>query len=509
MRRKRALLAGAVTAALFLLACRAAGVSLPLLIRRGGHFGDIVSRMFPPDWGFAPRVLPLLLDTVRMSVTGTFLGSLLALLAAPLCAKIVPGPGLLKGLCRGAIQVLRSFPALLLALPATFLFGLTSFAGAAAITVYTFAIMTRLTYEDLESAPAGPFQALRAMGVPGGRACFRALVPGILPAYLTNALYMLEANIRHSAILGYVGAGGVGLLLNEKVSWREYEKAGTILLLLFLTVCAVEALSARLTRAVLGERPLGRRGTRLAWTGAALAAVLCTATLQPPDLSHTSPALLGRMAAGLLRPDPALLFSAGPEGAAALLLETACIALAGTLLGALAAVGLAFLNSGRVVPGPLAGMARLAVLALRSVPFLIYGLIFIRVTGPGSFAGVLTLAVCSLGLLCKRFTQAIDSVDLRPLRALEAMGTGRTARLARGMVPQLRGPFASAVLYRFDVNLREAAALGLVGAGGIGAPLIFAMNQYAWSQASALALGLVILTWAVDAGSARLRAKLK
>lgn len=509
MRRRKTLLAGIGAAALFLLACRAAGVSLPLLVRRGGHFGDIVSRMFPPDWDFASKVLPLLWATVQMSVTGTVLGSLLALLAAPLCAEVVPGSRLGKRLCRGVIQILRAFPALLLALPATFLFGLTSFSGAAAITVYTFAIMTRLTYEDLESAPVGPFQALTAMGVPGGRACFRTLVPAVGPSYLTNVLYMLEANIRHSAILGYVGAGGVGLLLNEKVSWREYDKVGTILVLLFLTVCGVEALSARLTRAVLGERPLSRRGKRLAWAGAALAAAVCTVTLQPPDFSHTSPALLGRMASGLLHPDPALLFSAGPEGAAALLLETVCIALAGTGFGALAAGGLAFLNSGRVVPAPLAAAARTAILALRSVPFLIYGLIFIRVTGPGPFAGVLTLAVCSLGLLCKRFTQAIDRVDFRPVRALEAMGTGRTARLARGMVPQLRAAFASAVLYRFDVNLREAAVLGLVGAGGIGAPLVFAMNQYAWDQASALALGLVVLTWAVDALSARLRAKLK
>lgn len=506
---RRTLFQTAALMGLFFLACLLTGVSLPMLIRRGSHFGDIIAQMFPPDWAYAPKVLPLLGATVQMSVTGTALGALLALLAAPLCASVLPYPKALRLLCRGVVQVLRSFPTLILALLATFLFGLTSFSGAAAITVYTFAIMTRLTYEDLENAPTAAFQALLACGATSGKACFRTLVPAVWSSYLTNALYMLEANVRHSAILGYVGAGGVGLLLNEKVSWREYGRAGTILALLFLTVCAVERLSAWFTRAALGEVRLGRRGQWLLGLAAAGTVLLATLTLQPPDLSHTSPALLESMAWGFTHPDLALLCSAASDGVAALLLETVSIAWAGTCLGALAALPLVFLSSGRVIPGTLALPVRVAILVLRSVPFLIYGLIFIRVTGPGSFAGVLTLAMCSLGLLCKRFSQAIDAMDFRSLRALEAMGVPGPPRLTRGMLPQLRAPFASAILYRFDVNLREAAVLGLVGAGGIGAPLVFAMNQYAWSQAAALTLGLVALTWIVDILSAHLRTRLK
>lgn len=507
--RRRRALRWAAAVFLFVLSCVLTGVSPAVLIRRGGHFTDIVSRMFPPDISYIPRVLPQLFATVQMSVTGTFLGSFLALLAAPACAGTMPGPRTGKRLCRAAVQVLRSFPALILALPATFLFGLTSFSGAAAITVYTFSIMARLTYEDLENAPTAPFEALRAMGASGTAAYFRALVPEIAPSYLTNTLYLLEANVRHSAILGYVGAGGVGLLLNEKVSWREYERVGTILILLFLTVCAIEQVSAWLTRAALGEIRLQKRGKRLVAAAAAGVVLLCTLTLQPPDFSHTGGVLLRSMVRGFLHPSWELLFSAAGDGVPALLLETVCIAFAGTCLGALGALALVFFNSPRVVPRAAAAFVRTVILILRSVPFLVYGLIIIRVTGPGSAAGVLTLAVCSIGLLCKRFTQAIDSVDFRPVRALESMGTGRLPRLVRGIVPQLRPAFASAVLYRFDVNFREAAVLGLVGAGGIGAPLVFAMNQYAWSEAAAMALGFVLVTCGVDAFSSRVRRRLR
>ncbi|MBQ6059703.1 MAG: ABC transporter permease subunit [Clostridia bacterium] len=148
---------------------------------------------------------------------------------------------------------------------------------------------------------------------------------------------------------------------------------------------------------------------------------------------------------------------------------------------------------------------RLFVMALRSIPFLIYGIIFIRVAGPGAFTGVLTMAVCSIGLITKRFTEAIDSLDFRPYRALGAMGVSPLLRVRYAVLPQLIPAFASAVLYRFDVNTREASVLGVVGAGGIGAPLIFAMNHYAWRRAGAITLGLILLVWLVDLVSARLR----
>ena len=253
---------------------------------RRGHLTDLISAMFPPDWGYTSRILTPLLATVQMSVTGTALGAFLALLAAPLCAENLQAFGPVRFLLRLLIQILRSFPALILALLATFVFGLGTFSGTAAITVYTFAILTRLTYEDIEAAPLAPYQALCAMGAAPAGAYWRAVVPGIAPSYFSNVLYLLETNVRHSAILGYVGAGGIGLLLNEKVSWLEYSRVGMILLLLFLTVCIIEGISSLLSQMIREERRLSRREKR-ALTGAAVFLLLaCTLSLQPPDFSR-------------------------------------------------------------------------------------------------------------------------------------------------------------------------------------------------------------------------------
>ena len=144
-------LAAAAFVLLFLGAAWFTGCDLSLMWSRRDHLTDIAAKMFPPDWGFLGKVLPLLWATIQMSITGTFLGAVLSIPAAMACAASLPGPGPVKKAVRFCIQVLRSFPALILALLATFFLGIGSFAGTAAITVYTFAIMTRLTYEDIES----------------------------------------------------------------------------------------------------------------------------------------------------------------------------------------------------------------------------------------------------------------------------------------------------------------------------------------------------------------------
>ena len=103
-----------------------------------------------------------------------------------------------------------------------------------------------------------------------------------------------------------------------------------------------------------------------------------------------------------------------------------------------------------------------------------------------------------------RWFLGLDMLDPGPYRALIAMGVSPLAAIRHAVLPQIAPAFGSAVLYRFDVNIREASVLGLVGAGGIGAPLIFAMNKYDWSRAGAILLGLILLVWMVDVVSGKL-----
>ena len=198
------------TLALFLLllaAARFTDCSPTLFWARRSHLTDLISAMLPPDWGYAPRILAPLLATVQMSVTGTALGSFLALLLPPLCAENLHAPKPLRWTLRLLVQVLRSFPTLILALLATFLFGLGTFSGTVAITVYTFAILTRLTYEDIESAELAPYHALCAMG---GLLFGPGL--GFVAAGLGSALYDLTAGYGAECLITFATKGAIALV---------------------------------------------------------------------------------------------------------------------------------------------------------------------------------------------------------------------------------------------------------------------------------------------------------
>ena len=211
---------------------------------------------------------------------------------------------------------------------------------------------------------------------------------------------------------------------------------------------------------------------------------------------------------GIFHPDTGLLFNLTTQGVPYLLLETICIAFLGTVVGAIISIPLAFLSASNLTPRPVAFVGRVIIMAVRTVPAFVYGLMFIRVTGPGPFAGLLTMSLCSIGMVSKMFIESIEDLDKRILESLDAAGCTTFQKIRYGILPQLTADFTSTIIYRFDMNLRDATVLGLVGAGGIGAPLIFAMSAYRWNEVGAILLGLIVLVLIIEWISSRIRIKL-
>ncbi|AIQ45825.1 phosphonate ABC transporter permease [Paenibacillus sp. FSL R7-0273] len=211
---------------------------------------------------------------------------------------------------------------------------------------------------------------------------------------------------------------------------------------------------------------------------------------------------------GLTHPDTELLFNVSKQSVLYLLLETVAIAFLGTVVGAVLAVPLAFLAASNIVPKPVSWLTRLVLIVIRTVPALVYGLMLIRVTGPGAFAGVLTVGITSIGMLAKLYVDAIEELDKRVLESMTSVGCSTFEKIRFGIVPQLLSTFLSVMIYRFDMNMREASILGLVGAGGIGAPLIFAMRSYKWDQVGSILIGLVIFILIIEFFSNKIRARL-
>ncbi len=211
---------------------------------------------------------------------------------------------------------------------------------------------------------------------------------------------------------------------------------------------------------------------------------------------------------GLINPDLNILFNLSTQSVLYLLVETLAISFLGTIVGSVLAIPLAFLSSSNIVPNPIAWLIRFLLIIIRTIPALVYGLIFIRVTGPGPFAGVLTIGLTSIGMLAKLYGDAIEDLDIRVLESMTSIGCTTFEKIRFGIVPQLLSIFVSVMIYRFDMNMREASVLGLVGAGGIGAPLIFAMRAYKWNEVGSILIGLVILILIIELFSNKLRSKL-
>ena len=224
-------------------------------------------------------------------------------------------------------------------------------------------------------------------------------------------------------------------------------------------------------------------------------------TVQSTGSNGSGLSVAGMIISGIFHPDTGLLFDLSTSGVAYLLLETMCIAFLGTIVGAVLSIPLSFLAAANLMPKPVALIFRVFIMAIRTIPAFVYGLMFIRVTGPGPFAGLLTMSLCSIGMISKMFIESIEDLDTRILESLDAAG-------CYGILSQLFPDFMSTLIYRFDMNLRDATVLGLVGAGGIGAPLIFAMSAYKWNQVGAILAGLIVLILIIEVISSKIRTKL-
>ena len=211
---------------------------------------------------------------------------------------------------------------------------------------------------------------------------------------------------------------------------------------------------------------------------------------------------------GIFKPDKNLLFGTSETDVPYLLLQTMAIAVLGTVFGAILAIPFAFLASENIMPKPIAYLFRVLILLIRTIPSLVWALMWIRVTGPGPQCGVITQAVCSIGMISKMYITAIEDLDTKILESLDAMGCTPFQKIRYGVIPQLTASFISTAIYRFDINLKDATTLGIVGAGGIGASLVQCLNSRRWAMVGSFVWGLMVLVMIIEFVSTRIRKKL-
>jgi phosphonate transport system permease protein len=186
--------------------------------------------------------------------------------------------------------------------------------------------------------------------------------------------------------------------------------------------------------------------------------------------------------------------------------DTLNIATLGTALAIIGAVPMAFLAARNTTPHPiLRPVALVLIVASRSVNSLIWALLLVAVLGPGILAGILAIALRSVGFIGKLLFEAIEEIDAKQVEAITATGAERLKVLTYGVIPQILPAFSGISVYRWDINIRESAVVGLVGAGGIGIQLNGAILGSRWDNVVIILMAIFLLVLISEWVSARVR----
>ena len=192
-----------------------------------------------------------------------------------------------------------------------------------------------------------------------------------------------------------------------------------------------------------------------------------------------------------------------------LLGETLLISYVGTVIGAVLAFVLNFLAAENTSPRRwLSFVVRRLLEFARTVPSIVFALIFVIAFGLGAIAGVLAIAVHSTGALGKLFSEVVENADMKPVEAVRATGAGWVSCMRFAVLPQVIAGYASYALLRFEINVREASVMGFVGAGGIGQELIEAIRKFYYSDVSAILVTIIVTVFVIDIGTGWLRGRL-
>lgn len=486
-----------------------AGVSVSALFDADNLrvIGGFLANFLPPDTSaeFAAYLWQATLETLAIATLGLLLAFVLAVPLSYLATSAVRERASQNPVARAVMTVLRGIPELVWALVFVRVFGLGPAAGVLALGLTYGGMLGKVYAEILESEDGAAARALLRTGSPRALALLYGLLPLVSKELVSYTVYRWECAIRASVVMGFVGAGGLGQLMDQAMKMLNGGEACSILLVFVVLVLLADALSGWL-RHSLDVPPAARTsafGVRSVVVLLAVAAgVVASWRLLDMDLgalfTADAASSMGDFVSGFFPPDTS---RAWLWQVLVGIWETLAISVVGTLLAAVAGLLLA-LPKFRAPWNVLLNV-------LRSVPELVWATITALAVGLGPFAGALALALHTAGVLGRLYAEALENAPSQPAEALRRTGSSRAMAFLYGTLPGAAPQLVAYTLYRWEMNIRMAAILGFVGAGGLGQLLYFKLSLFHYAEASTVIIAMLALSIAVDQASAWLRRSMR
>lgn len=466
-----------------------------------------------------------------MALIGTTASVLLSIPLAFLAARNTTPNPVTFAASRAIITLSRAVPTLVLAAVLTLPLGIGPLAGILALAIHSIGMVGKLFTEAIENTESMSREAVTSTGAGKWQTVLTTIVPQITPSWIGTSLYRLDINLRESAVLGFVGAGGVGFVIQTTLRSLDYQRAIAAVSVIFAVITLIEMVSTRLRTSIIGDH-LSTPTTKSARTEARerrdqrlIVDAVTTRRLTPPwtyeRIVRTSAAMIflalivisfatidmpllsafglideiGESVGRLYPPD---FTTAGPELWQGIR-ETVAIGFIATTLGLLLSIPLGILSARNiVVKRAVFGTTRLFLLGLRGLPELIVAVLFVAAMGLGPVPGTLALTLGTATFMAKLIGDALEEVSPVPREAVFATGATGVQEFFTSVVPQALPNLVSQTLYMLDVNLRSSTVLGIIGGGGIGFLLLSALRVLQEPTVGAIIIVIFVIVYAIE-----------
>ena len=208
------------------------------------YFGDILSRMLPPDFSNLNELVYAMFETIEIAFLGTFIAIVLSIPLGLFSARNLAPNYFVYLVCKTVVIFFRAIPEFIIAMILVIAIGFGAMPGVLALGLHTMGFLAKFYAEDIEHINKGPIDALKSSGATKSQIISFGVIPQILPSFVANNLYILDRNVRMATMLGIVGAGGIGYELQSSFRMFEYERVSAIIILIFITIFIIDHLSA-------------------------------------------------------------------------------------------------------------------------------------------------------------------------------------------------------------------------------------------------------------------------
>ncbi len=471
------------------------------------------------------------LKTFAYAACGTFLSLAIAIIGGVFSSQVwweaVMGVKFSAAwlVVRAGLAIPRAIHELIWGLFFINIFGLDPLVAVLAIAIPFGAITAKVFSEILDETPRQPLLALLNSGVAPLNAFIYSLIPQAQTNLLSYAFYRFECSIRAAAVLGIIGAGGLGYQILLSLQSLRYEEMWTLLITLIL-LSGITDFASALVRRQMGapsrlELNMSKGVKKKSPTKNVpkweilliVVAIAFSFWYVDADFSKLWTPRTGQLLVGVVQqafpPDYSQLreiFTLCRQTLAMSILAIAFAGCGGIVLSFFAASNLVNLDAKSSWWGivSLVG-SRLLLLFTRAIPAPIWALIFLFVLFPGILPGAIALGIHNLGILGRLMAEVSENLDERSLKSLKALGASSSQVFLYGVLPRTMPKFIAYILYRWEVCIRATVIVGLVGAGGLGRLLTEQLSSFDYPGVTATLLCFIGLTFAVDIVSATMR----